>query len=137
MRYHNASLNTDQIILSLLAAQLQLAQITLQSVQVPTAYAEGLSPDVLKEFAASEAVKESIPADAFVATLQCESGWDNKALGKLGEKGIAQIYQKAHPEVTDDEAYDGLWSIIWAAQAFKDGNANWWTCYRLYETDDH
>lgn len=63
-------------------------------------------------------------------TIQCESGFNPKAVGKLGELGIAQIYRKYHPEVSKGEALDPDWSIQWMAKQFSLGHQDWWSCYR-------
>lgn len=68
---------------------------------------------------------------ALYETLNCESGFNPDAVGLLGEQGIAQIYLKYHPDITKAEARDPNFGIRFAAKSFKDGNAAWWSCYKI------
>lgn len=37
-------------------------------------------------------------------------------LGPMGEWGIGQVYPPAHPEVTQEQAFDPAWAVPWTAQ---------------------
>lgn len=88
-------------------------------------------PAGYENYAWNEAVKVGIDPNTFTKTLQCESEFDPDAVGDHGTSiGIAQIHLPAHPDVTAQDANDGIWSIDWAAQQFADGRASEWTCYR-------
>lgn len=88
-------------------------------------------PADYKKYAWDEAVKLGVDPTIFTDTLQCESSFDPNATGDHGTSiGIAQIHLPAHADITREEASDGVWSIIWAAQQFSLGRAKAWTCYR-------
>lgn len=125
----------DQLLLSVLALRLQVAQMQLS--QIPRAEAAVVERHDYYEYASSTAVAYGIDPDVFTRTLQCESHWKADALGDHGTSyGIAQIHAPAHPEVTREQAYDGIWSINWAAHAFATGHAYWWSCYNTIFGDD-
>lgn len=118
----------DQILLSLLSIQLRLAQLSLDQM-TPAAEAAILLPADYFAYASSTAARLGVDPEKFTRTLGCESHWHPNAKGALGELGIAQIYQKYHPDVTDEQALDGIWSINWAAQKFAEGKEELWSCY--------
>lgn len=61
----------------------------------------------------------------------CESGGNPRAVGKLGERGLVQIYPLAHPDVTLAQAYDPDFAIQFIVKGFKEGHASWWSCMNL------
>lgn len=104
---------------------------TAQAASIP--YTASTSQEVI--YAA--AVNAGIQYQPFYDTLNCESGLDPTVQSKFYKNGkreqsfgIAQINLPYHPDITKAEALDPVWSITWAAQQFKEGNANLWTCYR-------
>lgn len=42
------------------------------------------------------------------------------------DRGIFQINDKWHPEVTDGQAFDPVWSTQFFCTAFKAGHLDWW-----------
>lgn len=75
---------------------------------------------------------------------QCESNFDTHAIGdghlickQTGEpirsRGIWQINNCAYPEITDEQAFDPVWSTQWAKEQFEKGLAEkeWKNCYNL------
>ena len=78
--------------------------------------------------------KEVVPS-IVVKVIQCESGWNQSAIGLAGEIGIAQFmpttwiyFNKLRGTNLDiHNGADQLDMIIWA---FNAGYANHWTCYR-------
>lgn len=84
------------------------------------------------EFASSTAIEDGLDKEHFLATLNCESGFEYDAKGDDGVSiGAAQIDFKYHPEIFYTQALDPRWSILWMAQMWKDGYAHWWSCYNL------
>ncbi len=67
--------------------------------------------------------------------IKCESQWNNEAIGKAGEIGLAQFKKEtfewmsglAEFEGNIYSAYDQLWLLKWA---LENGYGNHWTCYR-------
>jgi soluble lytic murein transglycosylase-like protein len=122
----------ENLVLSVLALQLRLAQISLERMAVPVEAAEMMPADY-RAYASSTAIDLGVDPVKFTRTLECESHYDPDAVGKLGELGIAQIYPKYHLDVTREEALDGIWAIHWAALQFSQGNEHLWSCYnRIY-----
>lgn len=50
----------------------------------------------------------------------------NKNTDGSRDRGIFQINDKYHPEVTDAEAFDPTFSTNFFCKAFKDGHLDWW-----------
>jgi soluble lytic murein transglycosylase-like protein len=62
--------------------------------------------------------------------IKCESAFDAKAVGKLGEVGLSQIYLKYHPSVTLKEALDPDFAVNFIIDGFRKGKQSWWTCHK-------
>lgn len=60
----------------------------------------------------------------------CESGWVATSTGKLGERGLAQIYPKYHPEITEAQMIDPYFSLDFLARNLYK-HTSWWSCYDL------
>ena len=121
---------------------------------VPTAYADAPSPllapiaiettvpahivppsDVkvpltYKQLAEEDAHVYGLNTALFVATIQCESQFDPRAVSKTGDYGIAQINLRSHPGVTIGEAFDPSWALAWMAEKWETGHADEWVCFR-------
>lgn len=66
-----------------------------------------------------------------MATIECESGFNPKAIGDHGTSfGIVQIHLPAHPSVTKAQALNPVWALEWAAEQWQAGHASAWSCYR-------
>lgn len=69
-----------------------------------------------------------------IATIECESGGDSKAVGDGGlSHGLVQIYEPAHPDITRAQAEDPEFAIEFMAKAWEEDHAAWWTCHRQLE----
>lgn len=119
LQHHAASAVLAGIIASLLSAQIAFAAAT-----------DYYAPAAIQQYATTVAIAYNLPRDEFLATINCESGFDASAIGKLGERGVAQIYPKAHPDIEQWEMDDPYWSILWMAEQWVIGNERIWTCYR-------
>lgn len=83
------------------------------------------------------AVAAGIDPDLAVRIAQCESSLNPLAVNINEEgstdRGLYQINNKYHPEVTDAQAFDPAFSIQFFITAFKAGNISWWnsskTCW--------
>ena len=68
--------------------------------------------------------KNNVNSALIVAMLWQESGYSANAKNDGGEdgidRGIAQINSKAHPEVSDEQAYDYDFAIKWMAKELAD-----------------
>ena len=82
---------------------------------------------------------ENVDPDLAVRVAKCESGLNYKAENKntdgSRDRGVFQINNKYHPEVTDEQAFDPVFSTQFFCKAFKAGNLSWWnatkTCWDL------
>ena len=102
-----------------------------------TSIAEAPMPPVpikqptVEDLVSKYALQYNVSASRMLATMKCESGLNNLAIGDHGNSyGIAQIFLKAHPEVTIAEAQDPAFASEFMAKEFSKGNARIWTCWR-------
>jgi len=104
--------------------------VEVDKMQVPQEY-----QGVIKNAADSN----KIPFNLLAALLYHESNFNPncKFINKDGsiDRGIAQINNKAHPEISDAQAYDSNFAIHWAANylanLYKQYN-NWWETLLAY-----
>lgn len=76
-------------------------------------------------------MRYGISASPLIATLRCESGFDDKTIGDFGTSyGVAQIHLPAHPDISKEEALNPFFAIDWAAQQFAVGHQYLWSCYK-------
>lgn len=84
----------------------------------------------IEELIKEIAQKEGVDADLAIKVAKCESGLKPKAvhINQEGSKdrGLYQINDKYHPEVTDEQAFDPVFSIKFFCTAYKAGNLSWW-----------
>jgi len=80
-----------------------------------------------------------VDPDIAVKVARCESGLNPQITnvntdGSI-DRGLYQINNKFHPEVTDAQAFDVTFSCNFFCTAFKNGNLSWWnaskTCWDL------
>lgn len=75
--------------------------------------------------------KYAINSEYIYATMDCESGFNPKAVGDNGKSfGLAQIHLPSHRDITKKQALDQNFAIEWMVKQFSSGKANMWTCYR-------
>jgi len=77
---------------------------------------------------------------------QCESNFDSHAIGDsnlickqtrepIRSRGVWQINNCAYPEITDEQAFDPVWSTQWAKKQFEKGmiKKEWTKCYSIIQ----
>lgn len=78
------------------------------------------------------ALEMGVDPELAVRVARCESNLDPKARNVNSpdsiDRGIFQINNKWHPEVSDEQADDVEFSARFFCQAVKDGHLNWWDC---------
>src|SRR3990167_3915190 len=73
--------------------------------------------------------RKGISEELFIRILLDESGASSTIIGKIKDKprkgcrdrGVWQINSCWWPEITDEQAFDPLWSTKWAGERFKEG----------------
>lgn len=68
--------------------------------------------------------------DRMMKVIQCESGWDVTATGRLGERGLAQIYPAKHPDISEAQMLDPYFSLDYIAKNLYQ-HPSWWSCFGL------
>ena len=80
-------------------------------------------PTTFRDTIAEAAQANGVPSDILAAVLEHESSFNPHAKGVNTDgsidRGIAQINSKAHPEVSDEQAFDPNFAINWAAKELK------------------
>jgi len=82
---------------------------------------------------------ECVDPDLAVRVAKCESGLNPQATNTNADgsidRGLYQINNKYHPEISDADAYDAEKSCRFFCKAFKAGHLSWWnaskTCWDL------
>jgi len=89
-----------------------------------------LAKNTIAEIIRKVAENKGIDPELAVRVADCESGLNPAAvnLNKDGSKdrGLYQINDKWHPEVSDKIAFDIVLSTQFFCQAFIDGHLDWW-----------
>lgn len=75
--------------------------------------------------------KYGVDADVMGAVIRCESRLNPSVRGDKGHsRGLVQISDIYHPEVTDVQAFDPYFSIEFLAKYLSEGKGSQWTCFR-------
>lgn len=82
------------------------------------------------------ASETSINADKAIYVAKCESGLDPHARGDMGHsRGIYQIDDIYHPEVSTKQAESPVWATAWALNEMQAGKwSDWKTCSKRYDS---
>ena len=101
---------------------------------VPIAEASDYPPPLsLEERASAVALEYGISTTTFFNLIESESQWNPNAYNKkTGDRGLFQISERWHPEVTDVCAYNPDCSMRWAAQRIKGGYIHEWVAANCY-----
>lgn len=74
--------------------------------------------------------QEHVDPELAIRVAKCESGLNPQVINTNAngsrDRGLFQINDKWHPEVSDEEAFDIEKSTKFFCKAFKSGNLNWW-----------
>ena len=98
-----------------------------------TADKKKLNEQIIRKVAREQGIDEELA----VRVAKCESSLDEKAKhtnekGSI-DRGLFQINDKAHPEISDAEAFNPITATEFFCKAFKSGNLSWWnatkTCW--------
>ena len=93
-----------------------------------------ISKSVMEEIIRKVAKEEGVDPDLAVRVAKCESNLDYKAenLNKDGsrDRGLFQINNKFHQDVSDEVAYNPITATQFFCKAFKAGNILWWDATR-------
>lgn len=115
-----ATLQSLAIALAALSAQLQT--VRAQELYNPS--------DSLPQIAAEISDAYGLNTPLFLKVITCESGFNSNAVGDLGTSfGLAQIHLPAHPEITEQEAEDPIFSLKFMADEWRANHESEWTCY--------
>jgi hypothetical protein len=78
--------------------------------------------------------EEQVDPELALKVAQCESGLDPQAINTntdgSRDRGLFQINEKYHPEVTESEAFSVVSATRFFCRAFKSGNLSWWNASR-------
>lgn len=80
------------------------------------------------------AMQNGIDPDLAIKVAKCESGLNPQAVNinkdNSIDRGLYQINNHYHPEVTSEQAFDITFATSFFCTAFKDGNISWWNASR-------
>ncbi len=97
--------------------------------------------DLIREKARANNLDE----EKIIFIARCESQIEPEAIGdghlvcsrtqkQINSRGVLQINNCAHPEISDEQAFDLEWSTNWAIEIFKKGEESkeWKRCTNKY-----
>jgi hypothetical protein len=101
----------------------------------PSSTISDSSTSSIYQFVIDESVTLGINPALSECIVSHESQWKNRP-GDDGEsRGIWQVSEVWHPEVSDAVAYSEVSSTIWALNWIAEGHVRQWTTYREYCSD--
>lgn len=85
-----------------------------------------------KELVAHFASQYQVSEKQMLATIRCESSFNEKAVGDGGKSfGLSQIHLPSHPNVTKEQATNKVFAVEFMAKAFAKNKQRMWTCWRM------
>lgn len=97
--------------------------------------------DLIRE----RARENNLDEEKIIFIARCESQIEPEAIGdghlvcaktqeRVRSRGVWQINNCAHPEISDEQAFDLIWSTGWAMEIFKKGEEakEWKRCTNKY-----
>lgn len=88
------------------------------------------SPLLMTDFIAAEATLDGVDPSVALHIAKAESSMNSDAVGDHGTSfGLFQIHLPAHPDISEEEAENPVFSTEWAMIQLKEGNCDIWsTC---------
>jgi hypothetical protein len=87
-------------------------------------------PEAIESIIRIIAGDECVDQDLAVAVAKCESSLNPKAINTntdgSRDRGLFQINEKWHPEISDEQAFNIETSTRFFCKAFKAGHLDWW-----------
>jgi soluble lytic murein transglycosylase-like protein len=115
----------------LLFAVLMAMAVNPSLLLIPPAEAATFSVDDLKTIAVADAEYYHLNTEKFLKVVGCESNWDTKAVGSLGELGLVQILPSAHKDISKEDMLNPYFSLHWMAKQWSLGRQRMWSCFSL------
>lgn len=96
------------------------APVEAKTIEPPIPTIQEQVQEIAKEY--------EVPFEIMDKIIKSESSWRPSIIGDNGNSyGLVQIYLKHHPEITESQALDPLWSARWLASEIKAGREWQWT----------
>ncbi len=102
-------------------------------------------PQTLEDMIREKARENGVDEDEVIFVAQCESELNHRVIGDgnltcastgdpMRSRGLWQINECGHPEISDKQAFDPVWSTDWAIEVFKRGDdaKEWKRCSKKY-----
>lgn len=103
------------------------------------------TPETIEGMIRSKAHSNNLDEEKIIFVARCESQIEPRSIGdghltcsrtgeQVSSRGIWQINNCAHPEISDEQAFDPMWSTDWAMEVFKKGDEGkeWKRCTSRY-----
>jgi len=92
--------------------------------------AEASTNQTIEDIIRTICKEEKVDPNLAIKVAKCESNLNPKAInintGGDRDRGLFQINEKWHPEVTDEQAFDPFFATKFFCKAFKGGFLSWW-----------
>jgi len=96
-------------------------------------------PKTVKQLVYMASIAHNVDEQLLTRIIFCESSNNVRAVNKNqfeNSKGLVQINQLAHPEITDTQAFDPMFATNYLASNIAAGRGNmWYYCYNKAKND--
>lgn len=88
------------------------------------------STSLIRDYIAAVATLDGVDVQTALIIAKDESGFNPQAIGDHGTSiGLFQIHLPAHPDISEKQAEDPIFSTEWTMQKLKEGECDIWsTC---------
>lgn len=101
------------------------------TASIAQAPVRGINEYTTQELVAHFASQYQVSEKQMLATIRCESSFNEKAVGDGGKSfGLSQIHLPSHPTVTKEQATNKVFAVEFMAKAFAKKQQRMWTCWR-------
>lgn len=85
----------------------------------------------MHDYAVARSEMEGVDPDIITSVIACESSWNPSARGDQGHsRGLVQIHEGYHPEISDEQADDPRFAINYLVEKIANNQGELWTCFR-------
>ena len=107
------------------------ASAEITDMRAGVRHGDAPAPLSVEEWIKREWTKAGVKWENIYTLIQCESSWNNWAIGDQGSsRGLYQIHQKYQPQVSTECAFDPHCSTLEAIKIYEKSGLRPWTCAR-------
>jgi hypothetical protein len=130
----------------LMPAQPVETHIEPEKIEIREVKDKGIQFQMIEDLIREKARAQNLDENKIAFIAKCESQMEPEVVGDghllckrtgqpMRSRGIWQLNDCGHPEISDEQAFDPEWSTNWAIEIFKKGREDheWVICTKKYE----